>query len=141
MIWSRILQLFHRNDHHVKTMCRMQHVGCYLEGQGHSMTLQQNRVWLKTLLFEVGFYNYAWQTTSLRLIPIRGALPGSDQLLFVIDCAPLKTELKIQHLSSNCITNFHFDSNILQCDIETQCWTNNETTFELFLLIYPINIF
>jgi len=31
---------------------------CYLEGQGHSMTLQQNRVWPKTLLFEVGFYNY-----------------------------------------------------------------------------------
>jgi hypothetical protein len=29
--------------------------GRYLEGQGHSMTLQQNRVWPITLLFEVGF--------------------------------------------------------------------------------------
>jgi len=48
------------------------------------MTLQQNRVWPKTLLFEVGFYNYFWQTTSLCPIPIRGALPGSDRLLLNI---------------------------------------------------------
>jgi len=53
VIWSRILQLFHRNDHHIETTCLVQHLGCYLEGQGHSMTLQQNRVWPKTLLFEV----------------------------------------------------------------------------------------
>jgi hypothetical protein len=33
-------------------------LGRYLEGQGHSMTLQQNRVRPITLLFEVGFYNY-----------------------------------------------------------------------------------
>jgi len=46
------------NDHHIETKCRVQHMGCYLEGQGHSMTLQQNRVWPKTLLFEVRFYNY-----------------------------------------------------------------------------------
>ena len=39
------------------TILRRQHLGCYLEGQGHSMTLQQNRVWPKTLLFEVRFYN------------------------------------------------------------------------------------
>jgi len=58
VIWSRILQLFHINDHHIKTTSRVQHLGCYLEGQGHSMTLQQNRVWPKTLLFEVVFYNY-----------------------------------------------------------------------------------
>jgi len=38
--------------------CRAQHLGRYLEGQGHSMTLQQNRVRPITLLFEVGFYNY-----------------------------------------------------------------------------------
>jgi len=61
--------------------CRVQHLGCYLECQGHSMTLQQNRVWPKTL-FEVGFYNYFRQTTSLCPIPFRGALPGSDRLLF-----------------------------------------------------------
>jgi len=54
-----------------------QHLGCYLEGQGHSMTLQQNRVLPITLLFEVGCYNYFWQTTSLCPIPFRGALPGS----------------------------------------------------------------
>jgi len=39
-------------------MCRAQHLGCYLEGQGHSMTLQQNRVRPITLLFKVGFRNY-----------------------------------------------------------------------------------
>jgi len=33
-------------------------VAFYLEGQGHSMTLQQNRVRPITLLFEVGFRNY-----------------------------------------------------------------------------------
>jgi len=44
VIWSRILKLFHRNDPHIETLCRMQHLGGYLEGQGHSMTLQQNHV-------------------------------------------------------------------------------------------------
>jgi len=33
-------------------------LGCYLKGQGHSMTLQQNRVWPITLLFEVIFFIY-----------------------------------------------------------------------------------
>ena len=46
------------------------------------MTLHQNRVRSITLLFEVGFYNYFWQITSLCPMPIRGALPGSDRLLF-----------------------------------------------------------
>jgi hypothetical protein len=36
----------------------MQHLGRYLEGQGYSMTLKQNRVLPITSLFEVGFYNY-----------------------------------------------------------------------------------
>jgi len=40
------------------TMCHLQHLGQYIEGQGHSMTLQQNLVRPITLLFEVGFYNY-----------------------------------------------------------------------------------
>ena len=39
-------------------MCRAQHLGFYLEGQGQSMTLQQNRVRSITLLFEVGFQKY-----------------------------------------------------------------------------------
>ena len=38
--------------------CRVQHFGRYLEGQGHSMTLQQKCVRPITLLVEVGFYNY-----------------------------------------------------------------------------------
>ena len=130
VIWSQISNIFQRNIHHIETTCRAQHLGrdlegqghsmtfqqnsfwpitlwfevefttnsqewssycdnvhhlgCYLKGQGHSMTLQQNRVWPKTLLFEVGFYNYFWQTTSLCPIPFRGALPGSNRLLFWI---------------------------------------------------------
>jgi len=38
--------------------CRAQHLDRYLEGQGHSMTLQQNCVRPITLLFEVGFRIY-----------------------------------------------------------------------------------
>jgi len=33
----------------------LQHLGRYLEGQGHFMTLKQNRVRPIALLFEVGF--------------------------------------------------------------------------------------
>jgi len=51
----KILNLFHRNDHHIETTCRAQHFGRCLEGKGHRMTLQQNRVRLITSLFEVGF--------------------------------------------------------------------------------------
>jgi len=58
VIWSRILKIFHRNDHHIETTCRAHRLGCFLEGQGHSMTLHQNRVRPITLLFEVGFQNY-----------------------------------------------------------------------------------
>ena len=38
--------------------CRVQDLGRYLEGQGHSMNLQKNCFHPITLLFEVGFYNY-----------------------------------------------------------------------------------
>jgi len=54
---SRILQIFLWNDHHIEMTCRAQHFGRSLEGQSHSMTLQQNRVWPITLLFKVRFYN------------------------------------------------------------------------------------
>jgi len=53
VIWSQILQLFYRNDHHNEMTCRVQHFGHYLEGQGHSITLEQKRVRPITLLFEL----------------------------------------------------------------------------------------
>ena len=56
--WSLILKLIYRNDQHKEATCHEQHLGRYVEGQGHSMTLQQNRVRSITLLFKVGFYNY-----------------------------------------------------------------------------------
>ena len=40
------------------TTCRAHNLGLYLEGQGHSVTLQQNRVRPITLLVEVGFQKY-----------------------------------------------------------------------------------
>jgi len=58
VIWSRIWQLFYIIDHLIDTTCRVQHLGCFLEGQGHSMTFQHNCVWPITLWFEVEFYNY-----------------------------------------------------------------------------------
>jgi hypothetical protein len=61
------LQLFHRNGLRIKTTCRAQHWGCYLEGQDHSITLQLNRARPITLLFKLGFYNYfAEMITILR---------------------------------------------------------------------------
>ena len=39
-------------------MCRAQHLSCYLEGQGHSMTLEQKHVWPITSLLKVGLQNY-----------------------------------------------------------------------------------
>jgi hypothetical protein len=57
----------------------VQHLVSNLEGQGHSMTLQQNLVWPITLLFEVGFYNYF---SEMIKVPIRGASPLFEGLLF-----------------------------------------------------------
>jgi hypothetical protein len=47
------LKLFHRNDHHIEMTCGGHHLGRYLEGQGHSLTLQQNCVRPIILFFEV----------------------------------------------------------------------------------------
>jgi hypothetical protein len=58
VIWSWILKHFHKNNHHIETTCRAHHLGHYLKGQGHSMTLQQNRVRPITSLLEVRFNNY-----------------------------------------------------------------------------------
>jgi len=72
------LKQFQRNDHHIETTCRAQHMGRFLEGQGHSMTLQQNLFWPKTLLFEVRFRKYFTEMiTILRLRVARklGSLP------------------------------------------------------------------
>jgi len=65
VFWGRILKLFHRNEHHIKTPCREQDLGLFLEDQGHMMTFQQNRFRPITLLFEVGFYNYLTEMITL----------------------------------------------------------------------------
>jgi len=50
-------EAIYRNDHHIETTCRAQDLGRYLKGQGHSMTLQKNRVRPITLLFKSDFEN------------------------------------------------------------------------------------
>ena len=46
-------------------MCRTQHLGRYLKGQDHCMTLQQNRVRPITSLFEVDFFTNLKEMTYL----------------------------------------------------------------------------
>jgi len=61
VIWCRILKLLYMmyiNNHHIETTCWEQDLSRCLEGQGHSMTLQQNRVRPMTKLFEIWFYIY-----------------------------------------------------------------------------------
>ena len=57
VILSQISKQFHRNDHHtgIESTCRVQHLDCYLEGQGHSMTFQHNCDCPITAVFEVLF--------------------------------------------------------------------------------------
>jgi len=43
----------------------VQHLGRYLKGQGHIMTLKQNRVRPITLLFEVRILNYFTEMIAL----------------------------------------------------------------------------
>ena len=64
VIWSQILQLFYIIDHHIDTTCHTQHLGCYIEGQGHSMTFQQNSLRPIILWFEVEFHNTISQEWS-----------------------------------------------------------------------------
>jgi len=42
-----------------------QHLGRYLEGQDHSMTLKQNCVRPITLLFEVGFFTFLTEMITI----------------------------------------------------------------------------
>ena len=92
IIWSRILKLFHRNDHHIETTCRVQNLGCYLEGQGHSMTLQQNHFQPITQLFEVRFENISqkwspyWVDMSCALFGLLPWRPRSQHDLAAISC-------------------------------------------------------
>jgi len=58
VIWGRILHFIYTNNHYDETTWRTLHLGRYLEGQCHSMTLQHNCVRPITLLFEVLFKNY-----------------------------------------------------------------------------------
>jgi len=42
-----------------------EHLGRYIEGQGHIMTLQQKSVRPITLLFKVGFYNFLTEMITI----------------------------------------------------------------------------
>jgi len=71
-------------------------LGCYLEGQGHSMTLQQNHIQPITSLFEV------WFTTILtNYFSVSNTYSGSitrfDRLLFAFD---LKADTFLEFLTN-----------------------------------------
>ena len=77
--------------------------GCYLEGQGHSMTLQQNRIQPITSLFEVGFYNFfdklllCVQYLFGEHYPVRPALVKYVVIIF----------LKVRYSTSHFFTETH----------------------------------
>ena len=51
-------------------MCHTQNLGPYFEGQGHSMTLQQNLVRPIALLFEVGCRKYFTKMITVLRRPV-----------------------------------------------------------------------
>jgi hypothetical protein len=126
VILSRILQLFHRNDHHIGKTCHAQHLGRYLESQGHSMTLQQNRVWPITLLFQVGFYNYFIEmiTIIIEMTCHAQHLGCFYTLNFVCDITLTLQEvyLQVSKTYSGSITGFN---RLLFCNISTPNINNN----------------
>jgi len=66
--------------------------GCYLKGQGHTITLQQNRIQPLTLLFEVGYYNHFWQITSVSNT-YSGSITRFDRLLYLIGASGIRGEV------------------------------------------------
>jgi len=112
VIWNRISKLFHRNDHHIETTCHVQHLGRYLEGQGHSMTLQQNRVRPMTLLFEARFQNsftemIPMSRATFGLLPWR---PKSQHNLSAKSCQAYNFVIWNQILELFYIINHHIDT-------------------------------
>jgi len=105
VIWSRISKIFHRNDYHIATTCHTQHLGCYIEGQGHSMTFQQNCFRLITLLFEVDL-----KTISLEWSPYWDDVPSATFRLL-----PWRSRWQQDLTANSCLAyNFVIWSRILQ---------------------------
>jgi len=121
VIWSRIWKLFHINNHHIETTCRVQHLGRYLEGQGHSMTLQQNRVQSITSLFKVRFKKKSqkwlpyWDDKSRATFGSPTWRSRSQHDLAAKSCPThnfvIEVHLKLFHMNDH--------------HIETTCWVQN----------------
>jgi len=103
VIWSRISKLFYRNDHHIDTTCRAQHLGPYLEGQGHSATLQQNRVRPITLLFEVRFQKICTEmiTILIRRVAYNIWVPTLKIKVTARPCSKIMSSQKLFYLKSD----------------------------------------
>ena len=67
-------------------MCTMHnHLGRYLEGQGHNMTVMQNRVRPITSLLEVGLKNYFTKIiTVLRQIFTRKIITTMTEMITIL---------------------------------------------------------
>jgi hypothetical protein len=136
-----ILQLFHRNDH-IETMCRAQHCGRYLEGQGYSMTLEQNRVRPITMLFETGpktcpdnsadttsvSSSSTWSNTRVfRLNDFGGVMALEKNVVF---CVLSSTQILVWHCWCNIIQTLGMISTKSSCTYHRLVWT----TFQKLLV-------
>ena len=89
-----------------------ENLGRLVEGQGHSMTLQQNHVWPITWLFAVRFNNYFWQTTSVSNT-YSGSITRFDRLLFWTKVVLFGCMVKYIYFFYLFITVFSFDDSVI----------------------------
>jgi len=137
VIWSQISKIFHRNDHHIDTTCRAQHLGCYLEGQGHSLTFQQNYFQPITLLFEVDLktISHEWSpywddvsSATFRLLPWRSR---SQQDLTAKSCPAYNFVICSRILQFFYINDHH---------IETRCALHFGRFLKVKVTAWPFSI-
>jgi len=147
VIWSLISKLIYRNDHHIETTCRAQRLGRYLEGQGHSATLQQNRVRLITSLFKVGFRNYYTEMITIlgrRVLSKFGSLPwrSRSQHKLAAKSSPAHSFVICSHISKQFHRNDHHIETM--CRLQHLGWylegQGHSMTFQ-HNLVQPITLF
>jgi hypothetical protein len=109
VIWSRILQLFHRNDHHIETMCHAQHLGRYFEGQRSQHDLEAKSypahnfvIWSRILqLFHRNYHH-------IETISSAQHLGCFYTLNFVCDITLTEVYLPVSKTYSGSITRFNW---------------------------------
>jgi hypothetical protein len=87
-------------------MCHAQQLSRYVEGQGHSMTLQQNCVWPITSLLEVGFNNYFTEMITIlnRLVACNIWVATLKVKVTAWPCSKIMSGPKLHYLKSDFTT-------------------------------------